>query len=71
LAQFAHSFDVLERIPCDILVTDHPEVSDLWSRLDKRAHGDADAMVDAGACRRLAAKGRENLAKRLASEKGQ
>lgn len=71
LAQFAHSFGVMEHIPCDILVTAHPEVSDIWSRLDKREHGDAYAMVDAGACRRLAATARENLAKRLASEKAQ
>jgi metallo-beta-lactamase class B len=71
LAQFYHSFGVMERIPCDILVTAHPEVSDLWSRLDKRYHGDGEAMVDSGACRRLAATARKDLGKRLASEKAQ
>jgi metallo-beta-lactamase class B len=69
LAQFGHSFGVMEHVPCDILVTAHPEVSDLWSRFEKRARGDADGMVDPTACRRLAASAREGLAKRLASEK--
>jgi metallo-beta-lactamase class B len=68
LAQFDHSFGVMEHVPCDILVTAHSEVSDLWSRLDKRARGDADAMVDPAACRRLATSARENLAKRLETE---
>jgi metallo-beta-lactamase class B len=69
LAQFGHSFGVMAQLPCDILVTAHPEVSDLWSRLDRRDHGDADAMVDATACRRYAATARENLARRIATEK--
>ena len=68
LAQFAHSFGVMSRIPCDILVTAHPELSDLWSRLTKRDRGEADAMVDPAACRRYAASARENLAKRIAAE---
>lgn len=69
LAQFAHSFGVVERLPCDILVTAHPELSGLWSRLERREHGDRDAMIDRSACRRYAATARENLAKRLATEK--
>lgn len=69
IAQFAHSFGVMDRLPCDILVTAHPEVSGLWSRLDRRERGDRDAMIDHSACRRYAATARDNLAKRLASEK--
>jgi metallo-beta-lactamase class B len=71
LAQFDQSFGVMSRLSCEILVTAHPEVSDLWSRLDKREHGDANAMVDSTACRRLVASAREGLAKRIASEKTQ
>jgi metallo-beta-lactamase class B len=71
LAQFDHSFGVMERVPCDILVTAHPELSDFWSRLDRRERGDANAMVDRSACRRYAETARGNLAKRLAGEKTQ
>jgi metallo-beta-lactamase class B len=55
---FAHSFDVIEHLPCDILLTPHPAASGLWER----------PLVDPDACTRYAAKGREALAKRLASE---
>jgi hypothetical protein len=27
----------------------HPELNDLWSRLDRRAQGDAGALIDPGA----------------------
>lgn len=55
-------------LPCDILLTPHPDVSDMWERLAKRDKGDPNAFVDTTACKRLAATSRENLAKRLASE---
>jgi hypothetical protein len=43
----------------------------LWAKLEKREHGaDADAFVDATACRRYAETSRENLRKRLAHETG-
>jgi len=69
LGQFEHSFGVMARLPCDILVTAHPELSGLWTRLDKRMHGDADAMIDASACRNYATNARADLARRLAGEK--
>jgi metallo-beta-lactamase class B len=55
---FAHSFDVIEHLPCDILLTPHPAASGLWER----------PLVDPEACKRYAANGRDGLAKRLASE---
>ena len=71
LAQFEHSFGVMAQLPCDILLTAHPEVSEFWSRLDKRNRGDANAMVDQDACRHLVTTAREGLAKRVAKEKMQ
>lgn len=59
---FAHSFDVIEHLPCDILLTPHPGASDLWDRVDKHA------LVDRDACTQYAAHGHDGLAKRLASE---
>ncbi len=47
---------------CDILVTPHPEASDLWARKDK---GD---FFDRNACRAYAEKGRARLQETLAKE---
>ena len=49
--------------PCDILLTPHPSVSDLWPRL----RGEQ-PMGSTGACRALAATGLQNLQKRLDRE---
>ena len=51
-------------LPCDILVTAHPEASGLFER---QAKGKA-ALVDPAACRTYAEAGRARLAKTLAQE---
>jgi metallo-beta-lactamase class B len=61
---FRQSFAFLESTPCDILITPHPEVSNLFQRREQSA------FVDAGACRVLAQTSREQLQKRLAREGG-
>ncbi len=71
VADFGKSFASLASTPCDILITAHPGVSKLWERLEKRDAGNADALVDATACRRLVDNARINLDKRLAWEKTQ
>jgi len=68
LKDFEQSFDTVSALPCDILLTPHPEASDLWSRLERRGHGDADALVDAAACRHLADAARERLQERVVKE---
>jgi metallo-beta-lactamase class B len=66
---FAHSFHFLNNTPCDILLTPHPEVSNLWDRLAKREQGvKPDPMIDPTACKRLADQSREALNKRIATE---
>ena len=70
LEDFEKSFTFLEATPCDILITTHPEASELWDRIDARQRGvSPDPMVDSGACRRLAQQGRERLQQRIAEEK--
>lgn len=69
LADFAHSFEVLEKLPCDVLVSAHPAASTLWQRLAASAGKGTEAFVDAGACRAYAAAARSALATRLGSEK--
>jgi metallo-beta-lactamase class B len=66
---FEKSFTVISALPCDILLTPHPGVSDLWTRLQKRdERADVNALVDPNACKQYAETGRTNLQKRLADE---
>jgi metallo-beta-lactamase class B len=68
IQDFEKSFATLSALPCDILLTPHPEVSDLWERLARREKGDPNAFVDKTACRRFADTSRASLEKRIASE---
>jgi len=69
LEDFEKSFRFLERTPCDILITTHPENSSLWQRLEARQKGAApDPLLNSDACRELAQDGRELLRQRLAQE---
>ncbi len=67
---FRRGADLIERLPCDVLVTPHPSASRLWERVAARDGGRADALVVRGACRRYAATARQALARRLAEERG-
>jgi metallo-beta-lactamase class B len=71
LGDFARSFALMSSLPCDVLVSVHPEQSDLWTRLAARNHGNADALIDRGACKRYAANARASLAKRAGIKKKQ
>lgn len=69
---FERAFDTLKTLPCDVLITPHPEASDLWGRVARRdAGGGVDALVDRDACRRYAEAGRARLETRLQREKAQ
>lgn len=67
-ADFEKSFSTVAALPCDILLTPHPGVSDLWDRLDKRDQGDANAFIDPGMCKQLAQTSKADFDKRLAKE---
>jgi len=68
LKDFEHSFATVSALPCDILLTPHPDASGLWSRLERRGRGETDALVDTGACRNLADSARAPLEERVAKE---
>ena len=68
IADFEHGFAVLETLPCDVLLTPHPDASRLWQRLAARDAGNPDALVDAGACKAYASAARERLKQRIATE---
>jgi metallo-beta-lactamase class B len=70
MEDFQQSFAFFEKVPCDILVTTHPENSRLWDRLSQREAGvSSDPFLDRGACQRLADSGRETFRQRLAEER--
>ena len=69
LAGFTRSFETLESLSCDVLVTPHPEVSDFWDRVARRERGDAGALVDTAACTRLADAMRQQLDSRIDAER--
>jgi metallo-beta-lactamase class B len=69
MRDFEKSFAILAALPCDILLTPHPEVSDTLARLKRREGGAApDAFVDPEACRSYALAARSDLQKRIAQE---
>jgi metallo-beta-lactamase class B len=63
VADFDKGFALLERLPCDILVTPHPGT--LFERASKGPEG----LIDTGACRAYATSARANLARRLETER--
>jgi metallo-beta-lactamase class B len=66
VADFERGFRTLETLSCDILVTPHPGASSLWERLEKGPGG----LIDRDACKRYAAAARQQLQRRLETERG-
>jgi metallo-beta-lactamase class B len=64
VAPFRETFGRVEGMPCDILITPHPGVSNLFERL-----GGREPLIDGTACRRLAIAMRKRLDERLAQER--
>ncbi|MEI9814792.1 MAG: subclass B3 metallo-beta-lactamase [Acidobacteriota bacterium] len=62
LADLERSIRTIEALPCDILLTPHPEVSNLWQRLEARN------MFDPGAREAFLKATRERLKNRLETE---
>jgi metallo-beta-lactamase class B len=68
LRDFEASFAAIASMPCDILLTPHPDVSNLWQRIASRDKGAADALIDPTACSRLVDSARTGLKTRLDRE---
>lgn len=69
LKDFEKSFAFFDVVPCDILMTTHPDVSDFWDRFAARERGvKPDPMTDPAACRKLADSARGRLRQRVAEE---
>jgi metallo-beta-lactamase class B len=63
------SIKTIAALPCDILVSAHPEASDVWSRVEKRNAGDKDGLIDTAACSRYADAAGQRLEIRLEEER--
>ena len=62
LAEFERDFAWLDNVPCDVLLTPHPEASGFWERAGYPMG------TDGTGCRKLAQEGRAGLKERLAKE---
>jgi metallo-beta-lactamase class B len=67
-ADIEHSIATVEGLECDVLVSAHPDFSDLWERKARQPDMKDDAFVDHDACRKYAANARTWLAKTVAKE---
>jgi metallo-beta-lactamase class B len=68
--RFRRSIALVDTLPCDILVTTHPDVSDFLERAGPDAQGHHPAtLIDGNACHRLAARSTRMLDDKLADEK--
>lgn len=63
LADFEKSFRLIAKLPCDVLITPHPQISDLFARLQSGIASDPDA------CRRFTETAKKNLEARVAAER--
>lgn len=66
VAAFRKSLARLAELPCDVLLTPHPGVSNMFARIGP---GATQPLSDPNACRALAAQAGETLDKRIAKEK--
>ncbi|MGB6145324.1 MAG: subclass B3 metallo-beta-lactamase [Rhodanobacter sp.] len=70
VAAFRRSFATVAALPCDILITPHPEASGFMQKIAARdREHDSAALIDAGACRAYAAAAQPRFEARLAQER--
>jgi metallo-beta-lactamase class B len=68
LKDFERSFAIVAGLPCDILISVHPEFSDLWGRLKRREAGGVEALINTNACRQYVETARRAFHARVARE---
>ena len=68
--QFRRSIGIVDKLPCDILLSTHPGFSDMDGRLERRAQGAIpDPFIDTQACHAYANDSGRRLDKRIEEEK--
>ncbi|WP_430387991.1 subclass B3 metallo-beta-lactamase [Dyella sp. 20L07] len=72
VANYLRGIDLIAALPCDILISPHPDQSDFLGRVERRDAGmQPNPLIDTGACRAYAASGKTRLEARLAKEKAE
>ena len=66
---FAQSIDKVASLPCDVLLSVHPELSGTFGKQAKARTGQKGPFVESGACRIYAESARKRLQDRLEKEK--
>jgi metallo-beta-lactamase class B len=66
VAAFRHTLATVAALPCDVLLTPHPQVSNMFARIGDKPSA---PLVDGNACRALAAQAEKTLDERIAKEK--
>jgi metallo-beta-lactamase class B len=70
IAGFRQSIATVDRLPCDVIISVHPEFVQLDEKIAARARGvTPDPFIDANACHAYAADASRALAKRIADER--
>jgi len=69
VAAFRASIAAVGALPCDVVVSVHPDFTDVAGKLMRRAAGDADAFVDPRGCREYADANARVLERQLAAER--
>jgi metallo-beta-lactamase class B len=70
VAGFRKTLATVAALPCDVLMTPHPDASGFWEKVARRGSADDVApLVDSRACRDYAATAAKNLDARLAEER--
>lgn len=69
VVDFRRGLEVVAELPCDILITPHPEASGYDQRLARREAGDNGALIDRSACRRYAEEAGTRLDARIERER--
>ena len=67
-AQLQRSIERVENLPCDVLITPHPEASGFMERIAKRPADDPMGIKDETQCKKYAEAARERLTAKLAEE---
>ncbi len=67
---YARSFDTLDAMKADVVLTNHPEFADVLGREAKAKAGDRDAFIDPGLLHRIVAEARTDFQTDLAKARG-
>jgi metallo-beta-lactamase class B len=69
VAEFGNSIARVAGLPCDVLLSPHPELFDLESKLERRRQRpQVNPFIDPQGCKAYAAKARQRLDRRIAEE---